>query len=148
MMNIVNYETIIFNNKLSNKIDKLKFANTIWISSSDVFFNLFTWLIKENYDRDFHINIFMYMKTNKKVCKIHMYYNVLLLKYNLISQKDLNKHANCIYSRKFTTTKTTSRFWHLKLDYCRLEIIHQLKKVDDVEMIKKDKSSKTIDCET
>jgi hypothetical protein len=36
LMNVVDYETMIVNDKLSNKIVKLKFANTIWISSTDV----------------------------------------------------------------------------------------------------------------
>jgi hypothetical protein len=142
LMNVFDYKTMIINDKLSNKIVKLKFANTIWISSINVILISFTRLIKKKYDRDFHINTFVHIKTNKKVCEISMHCNVLLLKYNFI------KYVNSIQSRKFITTKTTSWFWHLKLDHCRLEIIHQLKKIDDIEMIKRDESSKTIDCET
>jgi hypothetical protein len=104
LMNVVDYETMIVNDKLSNKIVKLKFANTTWISSTDVILISSTRLIKKNYDRDSYINIFMHMKTDKKVCKISMHCNVLLLKFNLI------KHANSIQSRKSTTTKTTSWF--------------------------------------
>jgi hypothetical protein len=59
LMNIVNYETMIVNDKLSNKIVKLKFANTIWISSTDVILISSTRLIKKNYDRDSHTNTFM-----------------------------------------------------------------------------------------
>jgi hypothetical protein len=147
LMNVVDYETMIVNDKLSNKIIKLEFANTTWISSTDVILISSTRLIKKNYDRDSHINTFMHMKTDKKVCEISMQCNVLLLKFNLISQEDLNKHANSIQSRKFTTTKTTSWFWHLRLDHCRLEIIHQLKKTESIEMIKKNESSKTVDCD-
>ncbi len=88
------------------------------------------------------------MKTSKKVCEINMQCNVLLLKFNFISLENLNKHANSIQSRKFTTTKTTSWFWHFKLDHCKLEIIHQLKKIENIEMIKRNEFSKTIDCET
>jgi hypothetical protein len=47
LMNVVDYETMIVNDKLNNKIVKLKFANTIWISSTDVTFISFTRLIKE-----------------------------------------------------------------------------------------------------
>jgi hypothetical protein len=86
LMNVVNYETMIVNDKLSNKIAKLKFANTIWISSIDVTLISFTRLIKEKYDRDSHINVFMHMKTNTKICEISMQCNLLLLKFNLISQ--------------------------------------------------------------
>ncbi len=142
LINVVDYETIIVNDKLSNKIVKLKFANTIWISSTDVILISFTRLIKKKYDRDLHINILMHMKSDTKICEISMHCNVLLLKFNFI------KHANSIQSRKFTTIKTTSWFWHLRLDRCRLEIIHQLKKIDDIEMIKRNKLSKTLDCET
>ncbi len=142
LMNVVDYETMIVNDKLSNKIVKLKFANTIWISSIDVILISFTRLIKEEYDRDSHINTLMHMKTSTKVCEISMHCNVLLLEFNLI------KHANSIQSRKFTVTKATSWFWHFRLDHCRLEMIHQLKKIERIEMIKKDESSKTIDCET
>jgi hypothetical protein len=144
LMNVVDYETMIVNDKLSNKIVKLKFANTIWISSTDVILISFTRLIKEEYDRDSHINILMHMKSNTKICEINMHCNVLLLEFNFIE----NKHANSIQSRKFATTKTTSWFWHLRLDHCRLEIIHQLKKIDDIEMIKRNEFSKTVDCET
>jgi hypothetical protein len=144
LMNVVDYETMIINDKLSNKIVKLKFANTIWISSTDVIFISFTRLIKEKYNRDSHINILMHMKTNKKVCDISMQCNVLLLKFNSI------KHANSIQSQKSTTAKTTPWFWHLKLDHCRLEIIHQLKKIENIEMMKENEneSLKTVDCET
>jgi hypothetical protein len=105
-----------------------------------------TRLIKEDYDRDSHTNTLMHMKTGTKVCEISMHCNVLLLKFNSIE----NKHANSVQSRKFTTTKTTPWFWHLRLDHCRLEVIHQLKKIDDIEMIKEneDESPKTVDCET
>jgi hypothetical protein len=96
LMNVVDYETMIVNDKLSNKIVKLKFANTTWISSTDVILILSTRLIKKSYDRDSHTNIFMHMKTKTKVCEIRMQCNVLLLKYNFISQEDLNKHANSI----------------------------------------------------
>jgi hypothetical protein len=88
------------------------------------------------------------MKTNTKVCEISMQCNVLLLRYNLINQS--NMHANSIQSRKSTTTKTTSWFLHLRLGHCRPEVIYQLKKIDNIEMIKEneDESSKTVDCET
>jgi hypothetical protein len=150
LMNVVDYETMIVNDKLSNKIVKLKFANTTWISSTDVTLISSTRLIKEEYDRDSHTNTLMHMKTSTKVCEISMQCNVLLLKFNLISQKDLNKHANAnsIQSRKFTVTKATSWFWHLRLDHCRFEMIHQLKKIEKIKMIKRNESSKTIDCET
>jgi hypothetical protein len=144
LMNVVDYETMIVNDKLSNKIVKLKFANTTWISSTDVTLISSTRLIKKNYDRDYHTNILMHMKSDTKVCEINMHCNVLLLKFNSIE----NKHANPIQSRKFTTTKTTLWFWHLRLDHCKLEIINQLKKIENIEMIKKNESSKTIDCET
>jgi hypothetical protein len=102
-MNVVDYETMIVNDKLSNKIVKLKFANTAWISSTDVTLISFTRLIKEEYDRDSHINTFMHMKTNKKVCEINMHCNVLLLKYNLI------KHANSIQCYAFVSSTSTSQ---------------------------------------
>ncbi len=142
LMNVVDYETMIINDKLSNKIVKLKFANMTWISFTDVTLISSTRLIKKNYDRDSHTNILMHMKSDTKICEISMYCNVLLLKFNLI------KHANSIQSRKFTTTKTTLWFWHFRLDHCRFEIIHQLKKIESIEMIKKNESSKTVDCET
>jgi hypothetical protein len=90
LMNVVDYKTMIVNDKLNNKIVKLKFANTIWISSTDVILISFTRLIKKKYDRDSHINILMHMKSDTKICEISMHCNVLLLKFNLI------KHANSI----------------------------------------------------
>jgi hypothetical protein len=148
LINVVDYETMIVNDKLSNKIVKLKFANTIWISSTDVILISFTRLIKKEYDRDFHTNTLMHMKTSTKVCEISMHCNVFLLKYNFVDQ--LNKHANSIQSRKFTVTKATPWFWHLRLSHCRSKMIHQLKKIDDIEMIKEneDESSKSVKCET
>jgi hypothetical protein len=96
LMNVVDYETMIVNDKLSNKIVKLKFANTTWISFTDMILILSTRFIEKNYDRDLHINIFMHMKTDTKICEISMQCNVLLLKFNSINQEDLNKHANSI----------------------------------------------------
>jgi hypothetical protein len=144
LMNVVDYETMIVNDKLSNKIVKLKFANTAWILFTDVILISSIRLIKKNYDCDSQTNIFLHMKTSTKVCKISMQCNVMLLKFNSI------KHANSVQSRKFTTTKTTSWFWHLRLSHCRSEMIYQLKKIDDIEMIEenKDESSKSIKCET
>jgi hypothetical protein len=144
LMNVVDYETMIVNDKLSNKIVKLKFANTTWISSIDVTLISSTRLIKKDYDRDSHTNTLMHMKTNTKVCKISMHCNVLLLEFNLI------KHAYSVQSRKFTVTKATSWLWHLRLNHCRSEMIHQLKKIDDIEMIKENEneSSKSVECET
>jgi hypothetical protein len=148
LMNVVDYETMIVNDKLNNKIVKFKFANTIWISSIDVTFISFTRLIKKEYDRDLHINILMHMKTSTKVCEISMQCNVLLLKFNLINQENLNKHVNSIQFRKFIVTKATSWFWHLKLNHCRFEMIHQLKKIENIKMIKRNEFSKSIKCET
>ncbi len=143
-MNVVDYETMIVNDKLNNKIVRLKFANKAWISSTDVILISSTRLIKEEYDRDLHTNTLMHMKSDTKVCEISMHCNVLLLEFNLI------KHANSIQPRKSTLTKATPWFWHLRLDHCRSEMIHQLKKIDDIEMIKEneDESSKTVNCET
>ncbi len=142
LMNVVDYETMIVNDKLSNKIVKLKFANTAWILFTDVILISSIRLIKKNYDCDSQTNIFLHMKTSTKVCKISMQCNVMLLKFNSI------KHANSVQPRKFTTTKTTSWFWHLRLSHCRLEMIHQLKKIENIEMIKKNELSRSVKCET
>ncbi len=147
-MNVTDYETMIVHDKMSDKIIKLKFANTVWISSTDVTLISSTRLIKKDYDRDPHTNTLMYMKTGQKVCEISMHFNVLLLKFNSIDQM-LNKQANFVHSSKVIMTKATSWFWHLRLEHCKLEVIDQLKKIDDIEMISDDKkASKTINCET
>jgi hypothetical protein len=131
LMNVTDYETMIVHDKLNNKTIKLKFVNIAWISFTDVILISSTRLIKEDYDRDPHTNILMHMKTGTKVCEISMQCNVLLLKFNFISQEDLNKHANAnsVQSRKSTVAKATPWFWHLRLGHCRPEVIHLFEKL-------------------
>ncbi len=132
LMNVAGYGTMIVKGKLGNKIVKLEFANTAWISSTDVTLISSTRLIKEGYDRDPHTNTLMHMKTGTKVCEISMHCNVLLLEFNPI------KHANSVQLRKSTTAKTTPWFWHLRLGHCRPEVINQLKKIEGIEVVKGD----------
>jgi hypothetical protein len=90
----------------------------------------------------------MYKKTlmNKSIdvviCDIKKKHDLLFLKYRLIE-----KFVNAIRSRKNILTKTISWNWHLCLKHCRLKIINQFKKIDEIEVIQKN-ASEIVQCNT
>ncbi len=65
---------------------------------------------------------------------------LVFLKYRLIK-----KFVNAIQSHKKILTKTISWNWHLRLKSCRSEMINQLKKIDEIEVIQKN-ASKIVEC--
>jgi hypothetical protein len=90
----------------------------------------------------------MYKKTLMKksidamICDIENKHNLSFLKY-----RSVEKFVNAVESRKNILIKTISWTWHLRLKHCRLKIINQLKKIDEIEIIHKN-ASKIVQCDT
>jgi hypothetical protein len=76
------------------------------------------------------------------ICDIEKKYKLFLLEY-----RSVEKFVNAVQSHKTTIAKTTSWNWHLRLNHCRSEMINQLKKIENVEMIEND-VSKIVQCDT
>jgi hypothetical protein len=62
-------------------------------------------------------------------------HDLSLLKYKLVE-----KFVNAIQSYKKILSKTNFWNWHLRLKHCRSEMINQLKKIDEIEVIQENAS--------
>ncbi len=71
-------------------------------------------------------------------CDIKKRHKLFLLKYRFVE-----KFVNAMQSHKKTIAKTTSSNCHLRLNYCRSEIINHFKKIDEIKITQK-KTSKTV----
>ncbi len=76
------------------------------------------------------------------ICDIEKKHNLSFLKY-----RSIETFVNAIQSHKKILKKTISWNWHLRLKHYRSEIINQLKKIDEIEIIQEN-ASKMIQCDT
>ncbi len=76
------------------------------------------------------------------ICDIEKKHDLSLLKYRFVE-----KFVNAVQSHKKILVKTILWNWHLRLKHCRSEMINQLKKIDEIEIIQKN-ASKIVQCDT
>jgi hypothetical protein len=103
-MKIVEYETMLVNDRLNEKDVSLRFHQTVYISTSTITLVSQSKLAQQKYDRDVFTHIPMHVKTRKQICEIQRRYEVLLLKFNLVS----NKVTNSIQLSKNIMIKASS----------------------------------------
>jgi hypothetical protein len=76
------------------------------------------------------------------ICDIEKKHDLFFLKY-----RSIRKFVNAVQFHKKILAKTISWNWHLRLKHCRSEMINQLKKIDEIEVIQED-TSKIVQCDT
>ncbi len=90
----------------------------------------------------------MYKKTlmNKSIdamiCDIEKKHDLFFLKY-----RSIEKFVNAVQFHKKILAKTIFWNWHLRLKHCRLKMINQFKKIDEIEVIQEN-ASKIVQCDT
>ena len=80
-------------------------------------------------------------KTGQKICEIEKHFGLPIVEFN----ETADLLINLVQSRH--SEKATSWIWHLRLSHAEPEIIQQLKKIDEVEVIV-GQAPKTVNCET
>jgi hypothetical protein len=87
-MKVKNYDTMQVLEKLRNedKIIKMKFANIAYVSITSMTLMSSIKLIKEEYDKDMHIKIFVHVATEKKICDIKKHFEIMILEYNFTNE--------------------------------------------------------------
>jgi hypothetical protein len=70
--------------KLGDKIIKMKFDNTAYVSTTNMTLVSSVKLIKQGYDRDMHTKTLVNIAIDQKVCDIEEKFGVMLLEYNPI----------------------------------------------------------------
>jgi hypothetical protein len=134
--------------KLNDEIIIMKFSETIWISSTTVTLIFSTKLMKQGYDRCSRIKTLMKLNTEQKIYKLIMIFNLLVMKYNEISEKDFYFNDAQTNSIQNKMKKTTSWTCPLCLNHCRPTMIDKIRNdVSNIEVLN-EKSSKIVDCET
>ena len=89
-----------------------------------------------------HIDHLIDRRSDARVCKIDIKFNLTIIEYNPHFMKS-QSHAFAIQSKY---QKTTSWTWHLWLEHCRSDVINQLWKIEKIKIENK-LISKTIECE-
>ncbi len=86
--------------------------------------------------------ILMNKSIDAMICDIEKKHDLFFLKY-----RSVEKFVNAVQSHKKILTKTIFWNWHLRLKHCQSEMINQLKKIDEIEVIQKN-ASKIVQCDT
>ena len=107
----------------------------VTLMSANIFQNkIFFWKMSDN-------SMFN-KKTDQKICMLEKHFDFSILKFNVMSSDLL---INAVQFHHFE--KTILWIWHLKLNYCRSEVIQRFKKLNEIEMLI-DKTLKIVNCET
>jgi hypothetical protein len=87
-MKVKEYESMLMQSKLDNsdKIIKMKFANTAYVLIISMTLVSFIKLIKERYDRDMYTKTLVHVATDRKVCDIEEYFGVMTLEFNPMNE--------------------------------------------------------------
>jgi hypothetical protein len=141
-MLIEEYEIMLVIDRINEKNRKMFFDNIVYVSFTDVILMFVTRFKKQDFVWNMYKKILMNKSIDAMICDIEKKHDLFFLKYRLIE-----KFVNAIQSRKNILAKTISWNWHLRLEHCRSEMINQLKKIDEIEVIQED-ASKIVQCDT
>jgi hypothetical protein len=134
-MMIEKYEIILVKNHINDKNRRMFFENIAYVSFTDVILMFVTRFKKQDFVWNMYKKTLMNKSIDAMICDIEKKHDLLFLKYSSVE-----KFVNAIQSRKNILTKTISWNRHLRLKHCRSEMINQLKKIDEIEVIQKNAS--------
>jgi hypothetical protein len=141
-MLIEEYEIMFVINRINEKNRRMFFDNIAYVSFIDVILMFVTRLKKQDFVWDMYKKALMKKSIDAVICDIEKKHDLSFLKY-----RSVEKFVNAVQSRKNILAKTTSWNWHLRLEHCRSEMINQLKKIDEIEVIQEN-ASKIVQCDT
>jgi hypothetical protein len=101
-----------------------------------------TRLKKQDFVWDIYKKALMIKLIDVMICDIEKKHDLFYLKYRFVET-----FVNAVQSYKKILAKTTFWNWHLRLKHCRLKMINQLKKIDEIEITQKN-ASKIVQCDT
>jgi hypothetical protein len=120
---------------LTTKIEECFSKTSFIVSFIDVILMFVTHLKKQDFVWNMSKKTLMIKSIDVMICDIEKKHDLSLLKYRFVE-----KFVNAVQSHKKILAKTIFWNWHLRLKHCRSEIINQLKKIDEIEIIQKDAS--------
>jgi hypothetical protein len=126
---------MLVTNHINDKNRRMFFENIAYVSFIDVILMFVTRLKKQDFVWNMYKKALMIKSIDVMICDIEKKHDLSLLKYRFVE-----KFVNAIQSHKKILAKTISWNWHLRLKHCRSEMINQLKKIDEIEMIQKNAS--------
>jgi hypothetical protein len=141
-MMIEKYEIMLVTNHINDKNRRMFFENIVYVSFIDVILMFVTRLKKQDFVWDMYKKTLMIKSIDVMICDIEKKHDLSLLKYRFVE-----KFVNAVQSHKKILTKTIFWNWHLRLKHCRLEMINQFKKIDEIEITQRD-ASKIVQCDT
>ncbi len=141
-MLIEEYEIMLVIDRINEKNRRMFFDNIVYVSFIDVILVFVTRLKKQDFVWDMYKKALMNKSIDAMICDIEKKHDLSFLKY-----RSVEKFVNAVQSRKNILAKTTSWNWHLRLEHCRSEMINQLKKIDEIEVIQEN-ASKIVQCDT
>jgi hypothetical protein len=141
-MLIEEYEIMLVIDRINEKNRRMFFDNIAYVSFIDVILMFITRLKKQDFVWNLYKKALMNKSIDAMICDIEKKHDLFLLKY-----RSVEKFVNAVQSRKNILTKTIFWNWHLRLEHCRSEMINQLKKIDEIELIQKN-ASKIVQCDT
>jgi hypothetical protein len=141
-MMIEKYKIMFMTNHINDKNRRMFFENIVYVSFIDVILMFVTRFKKQDFVWNMYKKTLMIKSIDVMICNIEKKHDLSLLKYRFVE-----KFVNAIQSHKKILAKTIFWNWHLRLKHCRSEIINQLKKIDEIEIIQKN-ASKIVQCDT
>ncbi len=141
-MLIEEYEIMLVINRINEKNRRMFFDNIVYVSFTDVILMFVTHLKKQDFVWNMYKKVLMNKSIDAMICDIEKKHDLSLLKY-----WSVEKFVNLIQSHKKILTKTISWNWHLRLKHCRLKMINQLKKINEIE-VTQENASKIVQCDT
>jgi hypothetical protein len=139
---IEKYEIMFVINHINNKNWRMFFENIVYVSFIDVILMFVTRFKKQDFVWNMYKKALIIKSIDVMICNIEKKHDLSLLKYRFVE-----KFVNAVQFHKKILTKTTFWNWHLRLKHCRSEMINQLKKIDEIEIIQKN-ASKIVQCDT
>jgi hypothetical protein len=142
LMLIEKYETMLVIDCINEKNRRMFFDNIVYVLFIDVILMFVTRLKKQDFVWNMYKKTLMIKSIDVMICDIEKKHDLSFLKYRLVE-----KFVNAVQSHRKILAKTT--FWnrHLRLEHCRSNMINQLKKIDEIEIIQKN-ASKIVHCDT
>ena len=143
-MQVQGYEAMLMKSSLKKQPVNLIFEKTAYIPTSEVTLVSTNKLKQKGFIWDMYEDCILIKTTDQKMCEISKHFGLPTLEYKPVSP--VSTLANSVQPRN--KEKATPWTWHFRLSHCRPEVIDQLKKVDEVEVLKSDDAPKTVECTT
>jgi hypothetical protein len=134
-MLIEEYKIMLVIDRINEKNRRMFFDNIVYVSCIDVILMFVTRLKKQDFVWDMYKKALMIKSIDVMICDIEKKHDLFFLKYRFVE-----KFVNAVQSHKKILAKTIFWNWHLRLKHCRSEMINQLKKIDEIEIIQKNAS--------